>query len=49
MSKVSRDKKKTKQSKVPPVPPGQPSAAVEAANQPHNAKKEALGPNTSRG
>jgi hypothetical protein len=49
MSKASRDKKKPKQNKVSPAPSGQPTAAVEAANQPHNAKKEALGPNTSRG
>jgi hypothetical protein len=49
MSKTSRDKKKSKQTKASPIPPGQPSAAVEAANQPHNAKKEALGPNTRQG
>jgi hypothetical protein len=48
MSKASRDKKKSKQNNVKQVPPGQPTAAVEAATQPHNAKKEALGPNTKR-
>jgi hypothetical protein len=46
---MSREKKKPKQNKVKHPPPGQAAAAVEAANQPHNAKKEALGPNTKRG
>lgn len=49
MSKMSREKKKSKQTKVTQAAPGQATASVEAANQPHNAKKEALGPNTKRG
>jgi len=49
MSKTSRDKKKAKQNNTKQIPSGQATAAVEAANQPHNAKKEALGQNTKRG
>ena len=45
---MSREPKKPQKPKVKPVPSGQATAAAEAANQPHNTKKEALGPNTKR-
>lgn len=46
---MSKEKKKPKQIKAKQSPHGQAAAAIEAGNQPHNAKKEALGPNTKRG
>jgi len=36
------------QQKAQPSSRAEPNAATEAKNQPHNAKKEALGPNTKR-
>ncbi len=45
---MSKEKKKPKQNKERPSSAGQATAAVEAQNQPHNSKKESLGPNTKR-